>query len=526
MSASLTFDSVAAATPEGDLLFDELTLSIGAERVGLVGRNGSGKSTLIAIAAGNSPPTAGIVTRRGRIGLLEQNWPEHLSVADAMGIAPALATLERITAGKGCEADFETADWTLETRVASAFGQLGLSAIALERPIASLSGGECSRVGIARLLVEEPDLLLLDEPTNNLDAAGRSAIGTLLANWRGGALVASHDRTLLETMDRIVELTPIRIRIVGGGWSAFAAQREAERARFQAEMDRADAALGTARRAAQQQREAQDRRDKAGYSSAMKGGEPRIVLGARQRRAEESHGRVHRLGEQLITDAAMRVKQARDTVEILSPLKIILPPSGLPMGSQVLAVEAARVAAGTRILGPWSLRLVGPERVAIAGNNGAGKTTLLKLAAGVIDPLSGSVKRIGAPIVMLDQHAAILCSQATVLDNFHRLNPGLPGNAAYAACARFAFRNRDALRIVGTLSGGERLRAALACTMAGDCPPQLLILDEPTNHLDIDAIDSLAQALGAYDGALLVVSHDPAFLSAIGIERTQALEAR
>jgi ATPase subunit of ABC transporter with duplicated ATPase domains len=141
----------------------------------------------------------------------------------------------------------------------------------LDRRMETLSGGERTRIGIARLLIEAPDLILLDEPTNNLDATGRAAIHALVRSWHGGVVAASHDRQLLESMDRIVELTPIGVRIFGGGWSAFANAREADRTRAAAELERANAAVREAQRAAQAQREAKDRRDKAGRAFAAKG---------------------------------------------------------------------------------------------------------------------------------------------------------------------------------------------------------------------------------------------------------------
>jgi len=172
-----------------------------------------------------------------------------------------------------------------------------------------------------------------------------------------------------------------------------------------------------------------------------------------------------------------------------------------------------------RTFGPWTFDVRGPERIAIDGPNGAGKTTFLKVAMGMMPPSNGTVRRIDGRIALLDQHVSLLQRDRSILANFRRLNPALDAQAAHAACARFAFRNRVALQDVGTLSGGERLRAGLACALAGERPPWLLLLDEPTNHLDIDSIEILEQALCDFDGALLIVSHDPAFLEAIGIER-------
>jgi ATPase subunit of ABC transporter with duplicated ATPase domains len=158
----------------------------------------------------------------------------------------------------------------------------------------------------------------------------------------------------------------------------------------------------------------------------------------------------------------------------------------------------------------------------VSGPNGAGKTTLLKLAAGVLAPTEGRVLR-PVPAALLDQHAEALTPGLSLVENFRRLNPGGTDNQARAALARFLFRADAGLRTPETLSGGERLRAALACALGGDQPPQLLMLDEPTNHLDLDSVQAVERALAAYDGALLVVSHDPDVLEAIGVQREIAL---
>ena len=520
MPSFITLDSLSAATPERQPLFSNLTLSVGAERVGFVGRNGSGKSTLLRIIAGDAEPAAGTVVRSGSVGVLLQEWDESLNLAQALGVAAPLAVIARVLSGAGTAEDFATADWTLEGRVEAALAEVGLVGFALDREIGTLSGGERTRAGIARLMIEAPDFLVLDEPTNNLDAAGRAAIHALVRDWRGGVLLASHDRALLEAMDRIVELTPIGVRTVGGGWTAFAALREAERAQAATEQERAHAGLREAKRALQRQREAKDRRDRAGRDFAAKGSEPKILLGARASRAENSGGKLRRVGERLLGEAAERAEDARAQIEVLTPLTITLPPSGLPSGAEVLSLDGVTVIAGGRTLGPWTLDVRGPERIAVAGANGAGKTTLLKIAAGRQPPHGGAVRRVEGKIAMLDQHVALLDRGASILANFQRLNVALTEQEAFAACARFAFRNRDAQRTVGTLSGGERLRAGLACVLAGAHPPWLLILDEPTNHLDIESVEVLEKALRAYDGALLVVSHDPTFLDAVGIERT------
>ena len=523
MPAFLTLDSITAATPDRQPLFTDLTLSIGRERVGLVGRNGSGKSTLLRIAAGTVAPLSGYVVRSGTLGVLEQHWPDALSVADALGVTAHRDRLARIEAGTADEDDFAEADWTLESRIDAALAETGLGSTALDRVMGSLSGGERVRVATARLLLDRPDLLLLDEPTNNLDADGRAAVARLIDGWRGGVLLASHDRALLGRVDRIVELTPIATTIFGGGWAEFAEARQARRAAAEGELARADQASREMGRAIQKQREAKARRDSAGKAFAARGSEPKILLGRQAERAENSGGRSTRIADRQMAEASERLDVARAQVERIVPLTIAVPPTGLPSQRTLIRMEAATLVMGARKLGPWTLSIDGPERIALAGPNGVGKTSLLRLAAGLVEPASGTVQRAEGRIAMLDQHAGALDPAASVLDNLRAACPALDMEGAHAACARFAFRNRDALKLAGVLSGGERLRAALACLLSGDAPPWLLLLDEPSNHLDIESLEILEQALCAFDGALLVTSHDRAFLDAIGIERTLTL---
>ncbi len=517
--ALLTFDRLCLKTPDRSPLFDNLTLSIGAERVGLVGRNGSGKSTLLKVIAGTQKPAAGTVALSGSAGMLAQEWAPDQPVSSALGIDRGMAALSRISSGEGTADDFDEADWTLEQKVEVALAETGLTGVNLTRCMGTFSGGERTRIGIARLLIEKPDVLLLDEPTNNLDTAGRAAIRSLVQGWRGAVLVASHDRDLLGIMDRIVELNPVGIRIVTGGWDQFSEVREAERKRAAAELERSQGAVRNAEQAAQREREKQQRRDKAGRAAAVTGSQPAILLGKQAERAQNSGASQGRLAKQKIGAAQSQLSDAQAQIEIIKPITINVPKSGIAGGADILTMEDVCVTLAQREFGPWSLKIRGAERLAITGSNGSGKTTFLKTAAGVIRPHRAAANRVTKRLVMLDQHIGILDRSATILDNFRRLNPGFSQEQAYAACAHFAFRNTDTMQQVGTLSGGERLRAGFACTLAGERTPWLLILDEPTNHLDIETVELLEQALSTFDGALMVVSHDQRFLAAIGVER-------
>jgi ATPase subunit of ABC transporter with duplicated ATPase domains len=526
MPSLITLDGLSYSTPDGRSLLQNLTLAFGAERTGLVGRNGVGKSTLLRLILGELTPTAGAVTVRGRLAVLRQALmpPPGATVAALMGVEPALARLRRMEAGTGSEDDFAEADWTLEARLDAALADVDLAGLDLERPAASLSGGQVTRASLAGLLAAEPDLLILDEPTNNLDAAARDLVAEVLGRWKGGAIVVSHDRTLLRKMDRIVELTSLGAQVFGGDYDLYA-ERKAE-AEAAAARELADAEKQAARvaREVQVAAERKQRKDAAGKRARAKGDAPKILLDAKAERAEVSGARGQRVADRLKGDAAEALATAEARVERVRRLAFDLPASGLAGGKTVLTLDevAFGYPAGPRLLSDVSLKIVGPERVAISGPNGSGKTTLIRLAAGELAPTAGEVTR-GVKAAFLDQQTALLGDDTTLVAAFRRLNPRASENAARAALARFLFRNTTAEKPVASLSGGERLRAALAAVLLGDAPPQLLILDEPTNHLDLDSIDAVEAAVRGYDGALLVVSHDRDFLAAVGIEREIAL---
>lgn len=522
----MTLDRVAARTPDGSILFSDLSLVFGRERTGLVGRNGSGKTTLLRLIAGLSAPVEGAISRAGSVAWLEQRGEPAPgeTAAETLGVAAALAVLERILAGEGTAADLDAADWTLENRIGEVLAEVGLEGLDLSRETASLSGGEQTRLRLAALLLDPPDLLLLDEPTNHLDRDGRGRIAEVLGRWPGGVLVVSHDRALLRRMDRIVELSSLGAAVYGGGYDLYAERKTAERAAAERDLDAAGREAARVAREGQKAVEKKARRDRAGRAFAMKKSEPKILLGAMAERAENSGARENRLAERRTEAAEADLAAAREKVERVRALDIPMPPTGLSAGRTVLELDtiAWDAPGGRRIVGPVSLKLTGPERVAATGANGTGKSTLLKLITGTLEPTSG---RIARPVTaaLLDQEAALLHPDETLVEAYRRINPEATANDAHAALARFLFRNAAAQRTAGTLSGGERLRAALACVIGGVRPAQLLILDEPTNHLDLDSVAAVEAALRGYDGALVVVSHDPDFLAAIGIERTLAL---
>jgi len=542
-SASVHLEHLSWSAPDARHLFDALSLSFGPGRTGIVGRNGSGKTTLLRLIAGHLQPASGRIIVTGSLGWMQQDVAAHpkLRLATLFGVAPALDVLARAEAGCATTRDLAEADWTLPARMQAALGRVGLD-LPCEATLDHLSGGQRSRAALAALLFQAPDILLLDEPTNNLDTEGRAAVREVLRGWRGTALVVSHDRVLLEEMDAIVELTAQGATRTQGPYSRYRAERQAALATAHHDLAEATKLRRETARRAQEAAERKARRDSAGKAARATGSQPKVLLDKAQERAEASKGAGVRLRQARAAAAEEALEDARTRIEVLEPIRMQIPPCGLMPSQRVLQMTevtaspdvASPVVASpdvrnqeitSPVLRDLSLQITGPERIAVTGANGSGKTTLLRVILGRLAPIAGDVDLRVDP-VLLDQHVGLLAPEQTLAANYHRLNPKATATEARAALAQFRFRAEDGDRVAGQLSSGQRLRAGLACTLGRLDPPQLLLLDEPTNHLDLDATEALEAALRAYDGALIVVSHDQAFLDQLMLTRRIDLSAR
>jgi ATPase subunit of ABC transporter with duplicated ATPase domains len=517
----------------GTLAASEITIHRGAEtilervsltvtpgsRIGVVGPNGRGKTTLLRALAGLERLERGTVTRNPpglRVGYLPQERDlgagETLRsyLARRTGIAEAEAELERLEAAlerdpSATEAHGEALEHFLalggadfEGRAGSVLAQVGLD-IPLDRPSGELSGGEQGRAALASILLARFDVHLLDEPTNDLDFAGLELLERFLRSIAGGVVLVSHDRALLDrTVTRIIELEAgtQRVHSYAGGWSEYEAARE----RARAEHERAFARWSEER--ARFGRLQRDRRDQA-------------RAGGKQANRRGTHALMSK------TRAAARRLERLDSDRVDKPwqpwdLQLELAPRDRS-GDLVVSLEGAVLTRGSFQLRPLDVHVQWGERISIVGPNGSGKSTLLEALLGRF-PLAAGRRLVGPSVVFgeIGQGRGFFAEDETLIASFCAAT-GMPEGEARTLLAKFDLYAEHLARPAGSLSPGERTRGELAAQVARGAG--CLVLDEPTNHLDLPAVEELERALQAFDGTLLLVTHDRRFLQAVGVTR-------
>jgi len=511
----------------GDILFSGLNFSIKKNRTGLVGENGTGKSTLIQIIMGKIKNQKGSVSKDSNFLELPQNFAPfgHKTVSDILGITKKLNALEKVMAGVGSNKDILTLDddWEIKENVRELLKKANLEHLEFNRSIASLSGGETSKLFFTSLLTKKPDLALMDEPTNHLDTEAREFLYDFIKNYPGKLLVVSHDRQLLRLMDEIIEIRKNKAEIYGGNFDFYRKQRDVEK---QAKMTTFRLAERDYRKSIKKQESTLDAHRKGCKLGAIKAKARNFskdLVNRKKKRAEDTFKRLKKVHARCVDRANETLIKARSKVIAEGMMHIELKPSAITKGEELLNAKAInyQFENGDNL---WKekldFKIEGCDRWHIAGKNGSGKSTLIKLLTEKIDPVVGKIRNKAISIGVIDQNITILKNEKTILQNIIDYAPGnQTEDNLRVQLGRFLFYDNDIHKKIKTLSGGERVRAAFACLLATDVTPDLLILDEPNNNLDLNGITQLTNTLKDYEGTIVVISHDKDFIEDIELSK-------
>lgn len=526
-SPRITLQNVSFHLDQSPVRFNKINLSFESLKYGVVGPNGVGKTTFLKLLTGELMPDRGSLLRACKIINVPQSHlsvPRQSSIRDVLGVSHILQALKRINHGCIDEHDFDrVADhWDIEKRIQDALNTFNLWPIDLDTLFQHLSGGQQTKILLAKTLIFTADFFLFDEPTNNLDAPSRAILYQYIENTSKGVIIISHDRKLLNQCSRMIEITSKGIDVYGGNYDFYKEQKEIKRRALEQEVRSKLDALEKSKQSIQRERVIHEKKQSKGRCDRKNTSQPKLIMNSIKSRSEKTQSRHAIQADKKLNVVHQAWSAARSQLEVQETLNILLTQTSTPNNKMVLNMNDICFGYDkqSKPINMFNLQLSGAERVAITGPNGCGKSTLIQLIQGLLVPSSGDIMVGVKTVAYLDQTVSFLDPSQSIVENFLTLNPDAQPFDAYSALASFKFRNKDAEKCVGQLSGGERMRAGLAISLMSSTPPQLMILDEPTNHLDLEATLAIEQALKLYQGAILAVSHDESFLANININKT------
>ncbi|MBL0740753.1 ABC-F family ATP-binding cassette domain-containing protein [Chryseolinea lacunae] len=523
----LTLHKLSYMHSNGDVLFDDISLSINThQKIALVGNNGAGKSSLLKIMAGDLSPSRGSIAADTKPYYVPQHVGQFndLTLAQALHVDRKLAALKDIVDGYATETNLTLLndDWLLEERCGEALANWKLEGLDLNRKMATLSGGQKTKVFLAGIAIHQPDIVLLDEPSNHLDASTRKLLYEYITTTSNTLVVVSHDRILLNLLPAVYELSRRGIAVYGGNYDFYAEQKKLEGEALVQDLKSKEKALRKAKEVERESLERKQKLDARGKKKQEKAGLPTISMNTFRNNAEKSTSRLKDVHTEKIDTLAQAASQIRKELPVTDTMKIDLDNAALHRGKKLIEAKDINVGYGRSFLWkqPLNFSIASGERIVIKGDNGSGKTTLIKLMLGEVVPQMGTIQRATFRTVYIDQDYSMINRNFTVYEQAQHFNDGkLPEHDVKIRLNRFLFSKEFWDNSCEALSGGEKMRLVLCCLMIGRQAPDAIVLDEPTNNLDIQNTEILTNALKEYTGTLIMVSHDRDFIDQMKVKR-------
>lgn len=485
-----------------------------------------GKSTLLKLIADEIQPLEGTVNIQGDIYYVPQMFGNfnHFTVAECLKVDKKLHALQKITNGEVDEEYFELLndDWDIEERCQNALQYWKLENVELDQTVESLSGGQKTKVFLAGIQINQPEIILLDEPTNHLDLEGRNLLYELIENTNSTFIIVSHDRTLLNLVDTIFELSNQGIATYGGNYDFYVEQKKIENEALHHDIHSKERALKKAKEKERETLERKQKLDARGEKKQKKSGVARIMMNTLRNNAEKNTSKLKNIHAEKINDISGDLRSLRSSVRNADQMKVNFNDSEMHSGKILITAEEINFNYTQENLWTENLNfeIRSGDRISIKGSNGSGKTTLIKLLLGNLKPSVGNLTKADFTTIYIDQEYSLIDKNSMVYEFAQQFNDNaLSESAIKTLLSRFLFGKETWEKKCEVLSGGERLRLLLCGLSISNKAPDMIIFDEPTNNLDLQNVEILTHSIRDYNGTLIVISHDEIFLSEIGVEK-------
>ncbi|MFZ1788269.1 MAG: ABC-F family ATP-binding cassette domain-containing protein [Saprospiraceae bacterium] len=524
----LILQNISYTHPNKNLLFDNINLTVNPhEKIALIGNNGSGKSTLLKIIAHEFQPLNGQISVNTRPYLVPQIYGQFndLTIGQALNVETTIHALHEILNGNVSEENYTILadDWSIEERCSEALKYWQLNNLCLSDKMETLSGGQKTKVFLAGISIHQPTLVLLDEPSNHLDVESRQLLYNFIQSTQSTLIVVSHDRTLLNLLDRVAELSKRGITSYGGNYDFYLEQKQIENNALFQDLQSKEKALRKAKEKERETMERQQKLDSRGRGKQEKAGVARIMMNTLRNSAEKSSSKLKGVHAEKIGGIKEELQELRAAIPDIDKMKFGFDNSTLHKGKILVRADDINFNYNNTPLwkAPLTVQIHSGERLLIKGKNGSGKTTLIKILLGTLAPNTGTISSTENRTVYIDQDYSLIDNNLKVYDHAQQFNiSGLQEHEIKIRLNRFLFTKDDWEKPCSALSGGEKMRLILCCLTIQQQAPDIIILDEPTNNLDIQNIEILTSVINEYQGTLIVVSHDETFLAQTNMDRT------